>query len=72
VIDYRKRPWLPVVVLLAWFAWLIGMSLLAQATFPFNAPASRQILALAVLGGMTFGAPLYLIIRWARRRKMAD
>jgi hypothetical protein len=72
VINYRKRPWLPVAVLLTWFAWLTGMSLLGQTALPaVKDSISASLIFLIVWGTITFGLPWFVLIRWVKDRRKA-
>jgi hypothetical protein len=72
VTDYRKRPWLPLAILLAWFAWLfamsriglVGLELIGQNLLP-------RIVWVLALGAIALGLPFFLFRRWAKHQDRA-
>ena len=69
MIDYRKHRWLPLVLILAWFGWLIAMSRIGLSGLAhIGENLFLRTVWIVFLGVVTFVLPFFLLRRLAMRQ----
>jgi len=70
VIDYRKHRWMPLAIILVWFAWLFAMSKIGLSGLEqIGEDPWLRVVWVVVLAVVTFVLPFFLLRRLARRQK---
>ena len=67
VVRTQKRPWLIFVSVVGWLSWLTMMSYVARLGFENLQPTwLAYVWAVFIVIIVTFGLPVFLILRYAR------
>ena len=73
MINYGKRPWTPLALILGWFAWLFAMGSIAKAGLSLiGGELWFQIIWVFVIITVTFVLPFFLFRRFSRSRSIGQ